>query len=35
LDHGVANAAEWLGIPLEEAAALASTVPAASLGFSF
>jgi N-acetylglucosamine-6-phosphate deacetylase len=35
LDHGVANAAEWLGIPLGEAAALASTVPAASLGFSF
>jgi N-acetylglucosamine-6-phosphate deacetylase len=33
LDQGVANAALWLGIPWEEAAKLASRVPAELLGF--
>lgn len=34
LDQGIKNAASWLGISLEEAAALASSVPAAALGYA-
>jgi N-acetylglucosamine-6-phosphate deacetylase len=33
LDRGVHNAAQWLGIPLAEAASLASEAPAKALGF--
>jgi N-acetylglucosamine-6-phosphate deacetylase len=33
LDHGVARAAKWLGISLEEATKMASTAPASALGF--
>ena len=33
LDRGVAQAAKWLAIPLEEAFKLASSIPAAALGF--
>lgn len=33
LDHGVANAARWLNLPLEQAAEFASTVPAVLLGY--
>ncbi len=33
LDHGVANAASWLQLSLEEAAKFASSVPAVLLGF--
>ena len=34
LDQGVKNAALWLGVSVEEAAAFASNVPAAALGYS-
>jgi N-acetylglucosamine-6-phosphate deacetylase len=33
LDHGVANAARWLDISLEEAAVFASSIPAVALGY--
>lgn len=33
LDQGVANAAKWLDVPLEEAASFAPGLPASALGF--
>jgi N-acetylglucosamine-6-phosphate deacetylase len=34
LDHGIVRAARWLGVELEEARRMASTVPAGALGLS-